>query len=44
MMVLDHSPVIPGPAEGRSPESRGGTRLAVWFWIPGSLANARAPE
>ncbi len=37
---LTHT-VIPGPAEGRNPESR--SAHGEWFWIPGSRA-MRAPR
>ena len=33
--------VIPGPVEGRNPESRIQSQARGWPWIPGSLAIAR---
>ena len=41
MNIAHYRSVIPGPAEGRSPESR--RELGILDWIPGSRLR-RAPE
>ena len=39
--MTTHDIVIPGPAAGRSPES---ILPSQWLWLPGSRADAPAPE